>query len=253
MTEASTRVDVHAKVLDESVVARAKDRGVEVLVYAPHFVRLPKIRRRAARFSDEELLVVPAREVFTGEWRTRRHVLAVGLSDPVPDFITLSGAMAEFRRQGAAVLVPHPEFLTMSAGESDIREYDDDIHAVETYNLKCPRRFNHRAREIADATGHLGFASSYAHLPSTVGEAWTRFEAAIDSEAELVAALKEGVPRTAAHRTGRIHRLHRLAELSHLTYENTWKKLDRVLLSGLEPTHPRHVAYDERFDDVSVY
>jgi len=38
-----------------------------------------------------------------------------------------------------------------------------------------------------------------------------------------------------------------------LFYENAWRKTDRVLLSGTEPTHPRHIAYDGRFDDVAVY
>ena len=72
VTEAeSFRVDLHVKVLDERVVERAKARGLDALVYAPHFTRLPAIRARAARFSDDDLLVVPAREVFTGSWRDR--------------------------------------------------------------------------------------------------------------------------------------------------------------------------------------
>ena len=53
------RVDAHTKVLDKSVVERAKRRDLDAVVYAPHFRRLPDIRARAERFSDEELLVVP--------------------------------------------------------------------------------------------------------------------------------------------------------------------------------------------------
>jgi hypothetical protein len=44
-----------------------------------------------------------------------------------------------------------------------------------------------------------------------------------------------------------------LVEFAHLGYENTWGKVDRVLLSGMEATHPGHVAYEGRFDDVRVY
>jgi len=80
----TTRVDLHVKVLDDAVVRRAKAAGVEVLVYAPHFTRLPDIRDRAREFSDEDLLVVPGREVFTGSYRDRKHVLAVGLSRASP-------------------------------------------------------------------------------------------------------------------------------------------------------------------------
>jgi predicted metal-dependent phosphoesterase TrpH len=244
---------MHVKVLDEDVVARAKARGLDGIVYAPHFTRLPTIRERAARFSDEDLLVVPAREVFTGPWHARRHLLAVGLTDPVPDFVTFRGALAEFDRQDAAVLVPHPELFNVSCSRADVAADPDAFHAVETHNAKCLRYQNRRARAVARETGRPGFGSSYAHLRSTVGEAWTTFEGAVDSEAGLVAALRAGRPRRVHHRAGLGHRLRGLAEFAHLGYENSWGKVDRLFLSGTEPTHPRHIAYDGRFDDVAVY
>jgi len=247
------RVDMHVKVLDERVVERAKARGLDALVYAPHFVRLPEVRERAARFSDDDLLVVPAREVFTGDWRSRKHVLAVGLTEPVPDFITLDGAMAEFARQDAAVLAPHPTFATVSLGEVELRRYRERIDAVEAYNPKHWPHQNRRARELVQSLDLPAFTSSYAHLRGTVGEAWTTFETPIESAADLVDALQSGATRRVEHRAGRLHALRCRAEFAHLGYENSWKKLDRVLLSGMEPTHPRHVAYHGRFDDVAVY
>lgn len=251
-TAAGTRIDLHVKLLDDRVVERAKRRGVDVLVYAPHFRRLPAIRETAAAHSDEELLVVPGREVFTGTWRDRRHVLAIGLDEPVPDFITLAGAMAAFDRQGAAVLVPHPEFFTVGLSAADLRGHREVVDAVETYNPKYWRRHARRARALADALDLPAYGSSYAHLHGTVGEAWTTFERAIDSEAELVEALRSGAPRRVDHRTGTAHDLRRRAEFAHLGWENSWKKVDRVLLSGMEETHPRHVAYEGRYDDVAV-
>ena len=247
------RVDVHVKVLDERVVERAKARDIDALVYAPHFTRLPEIEARAERFSDDELLVVPAREVFTGDWRNRKHVLAVGLTEPVPDFISLEGAMAEFDRQDAAVLAPHPEFATVSLEAHDIRAHRDQVHAVEVYNPKHWSGHNERARELALEFDLPAFGSSYAHLRGTVGEVWTTFEEPFETADELVAALKEGAPRRVYHRDGVDHHLRCAAEFGHLFYENTWKKVDRLFLSGTEPTHPDHIAYDGRFDGVSVY
>jgi predicted metal-dependent phosphoesterase TrpH len=249
----TTRVDLHVKVLDEDVVARAKERGLDLLVYAPHFVRLPEIRRRAERFSDDELLVVPAREVFAGAWHARRHLLAVGLDDPVPDYITLDGALAELRRQRAAVLVPHPGFATMSLGAADVRRHASAIDAVETYNAKLLPHQNRRGRRIAAETGLPAFGSSYAHLRGTVGEAWTEFDRPIPDEAALVEALRGAASRRVVHRSGAGHRLRGAAELAHICYENTWAKVDRILLSGMEPTHPDHIVYDGRFDGVRVY
>lgn len=244
---------MHVKTLDERVVSRAKSRGLDVLVYAPHFTRLPDIRQQAERYSDDELLVVPARELFTGNWQNRRHLLAVGLSERVPDFITFESALAEVESQGAALCVPHPSMLNVSLGQPEIRAYADHIDAIESYNAKSLPYTNRRAKEIAREAGIPTFGSSYAHLRSTVGEAWTEFETGIESEMDLVQALANGVDRRVVHRSGVSHRARNLAEFAHLGFENSWGKADRLFFSGMEPTHPDHIAYDGRFDDVAVY
>jgi len=248
-----TRVDPHVKVLDETVAARAKARGIDVLVYAPHFTRLPTIRERAAAFTDDDLLVVPAREVFTGAWRERKHVLALGLDAPIPDFITLDGAFDAFDEQDATVLAPHPAFATVSLDAPEFERYGDRIAAAEVYNPKHLAYQNERARELVAAFDLPAFGSSYAHRRATVGEVWTTFERDIESEADLVDAFASGAPRRVEHRPGLRHRLRCRLETLDLAYENTYEKVDRVLLSGMEPTHPRHIAYDGRFDDVAVY
>lgn len=249
----STRVDPHVKILDESVVARAKDRGLDVLVYAPHFTRLPTARRRAKRLSDDELLIVPAREIFTGTWRNRKHVLALGLEEPVPDFITLEGAMEELLAQEAVILAPHPGFLTVSLTATDLRAYRGAIDAIEIYNPKGFTGHNERAVEMAQTDRFDVFGSSYAHLKPTVGEVWTTFEREIQSESDLLQAFRDGADREVRRRADQIHEIRCLREFAHLGWENTWKKFERTLLSGMEPTHPRHIAYDGEFDDIAVY
>nr|WP_240147464.1 PHP-associated domain-containing protein [Halorussus sp. JP-T4] len=223
---------------------------MDALVYAPHFERFPDVRREAARYSDDDLLVVPAREVFTNDWRDRKHVLALGLDDPIPDFISLADAMDELARQGAAVLVPHPEFLTVSLSESDLAAYRDRIDAVETYNPKHWPHHNRRARELTAQYDLPAFTSSYAHRRQSVGEAWTEFDGSLDGEADLIAALKDGAPRRVVRRSGWRHELRCAAEFAHLGWENSYEKIDRLFLSGTEPTHPDHIAYEDRFDGV---
>ncbi|MCU4718021.1 PHP domain-containing protein [Halapricum hydrolyticum] len=247
-----TRVDLHVKVLDGGVVERAKARGLDVLVYAPHFTRWPTIERQAETFSDDELTVVPGREIFTGPWHDRRHVLALDLDAPIPDFITLDGAMAELRRQDATVLAPHPAFLSVSLGREQLLEYRHVIDGIEVYNPKHLPWHNRRAQSLASELGLPAFASSYAHLPGTVGEVWTTFEANLRTASDLAEALEDGTRRRLFHRSGYSHRTRKLLEFSHLGYENAWKKFDRIVLSGMEATHPGHVAYGGRFDDVRV-
>ncbi|WP_290817762.1 PHP-associated domain-containing protein [Halovivax sp.] len=247
------RVDLHVKVLDERVVRRAKRAGLDAIVYAPHFTPLPEIEARAARYADDELAVLPAREVFTGTWRNRQHVLALGLSEPVPDFIGLAGAMDEFDRQDAVVLAPHPEFATVSLAESELRTYRDRIHAIEVFNPKHLPPHNRRARELADELAYPPFASSYAHLTGSVGVAYTAFDPEVAAPEELLAALRNRGPRRVVHRNGFRRVRTTAAELGHLCWENSWEKVDRLLLSGTEATHPSRAIYDGRFDDVAVY
>jgi predicted metal-dependent phosphoesterase TrpH len=180
-------------------------------------------------------------------------VLAVGLTDPIPDFITLDGAMAELDRQDAAVLVPHPALANVSLSLADVRRYRDVVDAVELHNAKCLPWQNRAMRRVVRETGLAPFGSSYAHLRGTVGEVWTAFAGSIDDEADLVRVLRTGAPRRVVRRSGVGHRLRGLVEFSHLGYENSWGKVDRLLLSGMEPTHPDHIAYRGRFDDVAVY
>jgi predicted metal-dependent phosphoesterase TrpH len=248
-----TRVDPHVKILNEEVARRAKDRGLDVLVYAPHFTRLPEIRIRAERFSDDELLVVPAREIFTGSFRDRKHILALDLDAPIPDFLTLEDTVHELRRQDAVVLAPHPEFATVSLDVLDFSRYPDFFCGVEIYNPKHLPRHNRRAREIARETDVLHFGSSYAHRLQTVGEVWTEFETEISSTDDLHEVFRSGVPRRVFHRSGRTHPIRCRAEFTHLFWENSCEKIDRLVLSGMEDTHPRHPFYEGRFDESAVY
>jgi len=251
-TDGESRVDLHVKILDEGVVRRAKAVGLDAIVYAPHFTHLSTIRERAARFSDDDLLVVPGREYFTGKWSARKHVLAVDPDEPVPDFLTFEDTIAEIADHDAAVLVPHPEFLTLSMTESDITAHADTVDAVEVYNPKHWPWDDSRAREIARESGLPTYLSSYAHLTSTIGEAWVEFDRPVDTAADLVAALRSGAPRRMYHRDGLSHVLKRRIEFAHLGWENSHDKFKRVVLAGDEPTHPAG-DYPDRFAEMNAY
>lgn len=251
-TRSVTRVDPHVKILDEVVVQRAKEAEVDVLVYAPHFTHLATTRERATRYSDDELLVVPARECFTGRWSNRRHVLAVDPDDPIPDFMTFEATMDELASQDAAVLAPHPGFLSMSLAMEDILAYSQVIDAVEVYCSKNWSFHTRRMESIADQTGLPRYASSYAHLYSTVGDVWVEYETAIETAADLREAL--GTQPTTVHREQSLgHALTSKLEFFDLVRENTIEKFDRVVVEDIEATNPYNPSYDSRFADLSAY
>ncbi|MFW6448999.1 MAG: PHP-associated domain-containing protein [Halobacteriota archaeon] len=242
------RVDLHVKVLDGPTLEIARRRGIDAVVYAPHFTPWPEIRRRAAALSTEDLLVVPAREIFTGPWRDRKHVLALDLERPIPDFIPLEDAMAELADQGACVLAPHPAYLTISLTPADLRRYRDRFAAVEGFNPKFLPWHGPRARRLARSLERPAFASSYAHLRSSVGAAWTDLEGPVETERDLLEALRAGRIAGIGHLDGLEFRRIAALELGHIVYENSLEKARRVLGPGREPTHPSHARYGDRFD-----
>lgn len=253
MTGDVTRVDLHVKVLDDEIVHRAKAAGLDVLVYAPHFTHLDDIRERARRYTDDELLVVPARECFADRWNRRRHVLVVDPSEPIPDFLTFEATMDELGRRDETILAPHPEFLTMSLSSEDIHEYRHHFTAVEVF---CPKNWwfhTRRMEAIADDVGLPTYASSYTHLPSTIGEAWVEFDGRLESATELKAALADGGPSRLYRNDGIRHLVQRGLEFGHLFYENSWEKFDRVVLQNLEATNPYSQRYDERYAELVAY
>ncbi len=248
-----TRVDLHVKILDEGVVRRAKQAGLDVLVYAPHFTHLADIRARAAEYTDEELLVVPARECFTGRWNDRRHVLVVDPSEPIPDFLTFEATMAELDSRDETVLAPHPEFLTMSLSAEDVREYRHVFDAVEVF---CPKNWwlhTRRMRQIGSEVDLPTYVSSYSHLPMTIGEAWVEYETTIESAGDLQTAIEDGAEPRQYRNSGLLHLLKRRVEFAHLAKENTWDKFARVVLEDREPTNPFGSRYDDRYGEYSAY
>ena len=241
-----TRVDLHVKVLSETVVNRAIQSGLDTIVYAPHFTPLPAIEREIATYAGTDLTIIPGREVFTGPWTNRRHVLAIGLTEPVPDFVSLEAAMAAFNRQDATVLVPHPEYLTIGLDVAACRRYRRQIDAIEVYNPKHRRYHNRRARRLAETLAVPGFGSSYAHLPGTVGRVWTDLRGSVETSEDLATALAAG-PIRVERQHGVAYRRQQALEQLHVGWENTWPKLKRALDPDAVSTHPERDLYADRF------
>lgn len=244
----TVRVDPHVKVLDERVRHRAKRHDLDAIVYAPHYTPWPSIVERAMAVSDAELTVIPAREVFTGSWRHRKHVLALDLDEPVPDFLTLEHTMARLREQEACVIAPHPGYLSMSLTPADVETYRAEIAAVEVYNPKFLPWHTRRARTLADRLELPAIASSYAHLCGTVGSVAIDLEVSRHDRAGIIEALRRGAV-TAVSLPDRHERLRRSgAELAHLAWENSGIRIRRSLAGGPVATHPSAPIY-QSLDD----
>lgn len=239
----TSRVDLHVKILDDTVVDLAVARGLDAIVYAPHFTPWPEIVRRARSFTDDDLVVVPGREVFTGHWSERKHVLGLDLGEPIPDFVPLDRTMDALRSQGACVIAPHPTYLTVSLSPDDLERYRDDIDAIETYNPRLLPWHPPRSRRLADALDTPQVASSYAHLRRSVGAASIELRRPVTSPADVVAAIRDGAIEAIRRPTLPARIGWSLPELGHLLWENSASKLLRKLTPGAVATHPSADVY----------
>ncbi|MFW6153286.1 MAG: PHP-associated domain-containing protein [Halobacteriota archaeon] len=241
------RVDPHVKVLDDRVRELAIERGLDAIVYAPHFTPWPDIVDRASQFSDERLLVVPARELFTGPWHDRKHVLAMDLENPISDFLPREETMDDLVDQGACIVAPHPGFLTMSLGFDDLRRFGEHVHAIEVYNPKFLPWHGPRAARVAAELDRPVIASSYAHLRSSVGAGWIEIENDIDGPGDVVEAIRSGAIEGIGRLGGATRYRISATELAHLCWENSGKKLARTLRRGVPATHPTGERYGGRY------
>lgn len=250
----TTRVDPHIKILSEEVVERAKNNDIDFLVYAPHFKDLNTIKKQCKKYSSDDVKIIPGRELFTGHWSNRNHLLAIGLSSPIPDFIPLENAILEIKKQDAALLVPHPTFLTVGLSENKILSYQEYIDSIEVYNPKYWEHHIEISNKIAKELDIKPFCSSYAHIIYSIGETFIEFQNDFQNGNDVVEAIKNDQKPSLYRKNDIRHSIISKTEFFHnLLYEDTWEKFERVCLSDMEKTHPRQSYYDDRFEDMCVY
>lgn len=168
----------------EELVDLARERGLDGVVLTEHDApwdagALADVRRRTG------FLVLGGVEFTTD----RGHVLAFGLTgvrEPVP---TLAALREVANRDGALLYLAHPARDGLLRVDHEIVT---SVVSVESQNGSDSRLQNLAAAGLAHGFSLPGIGGSDAHTADEVGRAATRFERRIATEADLVAALREG-------------------------------------------------------------
>lgn len=168
----------------EEFVDLARERGLDGVVFTEHDSRwdheaLAELRARTG------FLVLSGVELTTD----RGHVLAYGLGPGHPPLATLAAARAAAEADGALLYLAHPArdgLLRMD------HEIVTSVASVEAVNGSDTRLQNIATKGLAHGFSLPGVGGSDAHTVAEVGRAATRFEANIESEADLLAALRSG-------------------------------------------------------------
>jgi predicted metal-dependent phosphoesterase TrpH len=180
----------------DTMIQAAKAIGLQGICLTDHNYVWSAEAVQALR-EKHDFLVLRANEVITEQG----DMLVFGFYENLQGITRL----ADLKKQVAAVdgfiVAAHPfrGFLTFGADDVGLtpdsamaREVFKWVNGVETLNGKVTETENKFARDVAEGLGLPSTGGSDAHDASTVGVYATAFDEIIDSEASLVAALKQG-------------------------------------------------------------
>jgi predicted metal-dependent phosphoesterase TrpH len=180
------------------LIERARQVGLDGFVITEH-----DYQWEADELAELAALAAPLR-VFSGAEISARegHFLVYGLPtlDDVPAGVSLAELLAVVRRHHAAIVAAHP-FRWDQPFEAIIADHGLVFDALELVSNNVTRETRSKTAAVLKKHGMAATGSSDAHDLDVVGCYFTEFDAAIDSMAEFVAALRQGRGRP-RHRPG---------------------------------------------------
>jgi predicted metal-dependent phosphoesterase TrpH len=178
------------------MIAEAQRIGLDGICLTDHNFVWPPEHVEALR-QKHGFLVLAANEIITDQG----DMLVFGFGRDIKGVMPLAELRREVDRAGGMIIAAHPfrGFLTFGAGEIGLtvekamaRPCFQLVDGLETLNVKVTAAENNLAAEVARGLNLPASGGSDAHRRDEVGIYATRFEAAIGSEADLLAALKTG-------------------------------------------------------------
>jgi predicted metal-dependent phosphoesterase TrpH len=179
-----------------AMIAEAQRIGLDGICLTDHNFVWPPEHVEALR-QKHGFLVLAANEIITDQG----DMLVFGFGRDIKGVMPLAELRREVDRAGGMIIAAHPfrGFLTFGAGEIGLtvekamaRPCFQLVDGLETLNGKVTAAENNLAAEVARGLNLPASGGSDAHRRDEVGIYATRFEAAIGSEADLLAALKTG-------------------------------------------------------------
>jgi predicted metal-dependent phosphoesterase TrpH len=174
-----------------SLVRTAANRGLTHLAITDHdrIDGALEARERAAELAPG-LTVIVGEEIKTADG----DLIGLFLDRAIEPGLTADETIAEVRRQGGLVGIPHPfdRFRGSLLRDAAMERLASQVDWVEGHNGRVAvGRGNERASEFARAHGLGRIAVSDAHSAFEVGVAYTAFDVDPSTPAGLLAALPE--------------------------------------------------------------
>ncbi len=170
----------------EVLLAEARSRGLGAIAITDHNEISGALEARA---KSNGVKVIVAEEVKTAE---QGEVIGLFIEEKIPRGGTLQETIAEIKRQGGLVYVPHPFDRMHSVPDyENLLEVLDDVDAIEVFNPRVAiTEFNEEAVRFAAKYRIPAGAGSDAHVPQGLGSVRIRMRD-FDGAEEFLESLRD--------------------------------------------------------------
>ena len=174
----------------EVLLATAREQGLGAIAVTDHneISGALEARRQAAESADP-LKVIVAEEVKTAG---QGEVFGLFIEEKIPRGLTLEETVAEIKRQGGIVYVPHPFDRMHSVPDyKHLLAVLDDVDAIEVFNPRVAiGAFNEEAARFAAKYRIVAGAGSDSHVAQGLGSVRIRMRE-FDGPAEFMQSLRD--------------------------------------------------------------
>jgi predicted metal-dependent phosphoesterase TrpH len=180
-TDCATPVDV--------LLQTARDRGLGAIAITDHNEVSGALEARRIAAEMGGIKVIVAEEVKTGE---QGEVIGLFLEEKIPRGLSMAETIAEIRRQGGLVYVPHPFDRFHSVPDYEhLIDIVEEVDILEVFNPRVAvTAFNEEAERFARKYRIVPGAGSDSHVAQGLGSVRVRIHD-FDGPAEFLEAMRD--------------------------------------------------------------
>jgi predicted metal-dependent phosphoesterase TrpH len=167
----------------------ARDRGLGAIAITDHNEVSGALEAREIAKGMPDLKVIVAEEVKTAE---QGEVIGLFLEEKIPQGLSMAETIAEIRRQGGLVYVPHPFDRFHSVPDYEhLLDIVEEVDILEVFNPRVAlTAFNEEAVRFAEKYRIVPGAGSDSHVAQGLGSVRTRIHD-FDGPAEFLEAMRD--------------------------------------------------------------
>jgi predicted metal-dependent phosphoesterase TrpH len=173
----------------EVLLETARDRGLGAIAVTDHNVISGALEARRIAAEMGDIKVIVGEEVKTAG---QGEVIGLFLEEEIPRGLTMAETIAEIRRQGGLVYVPHPFDRFHSVPDYEhLIEIVEEIDVLEVFNPRVAlTAFNEEAERFARKYRIVPGAGSDSHVAQALGSVRVRIHD-FDGPGEFLEAMRD--------------------------------------------------------------